>query len=98
MNIRKIKPGTHVYFAVRHRLGNTTAKTTSIHTAFVVSVDLASERVTANISNESARSYGRTVWSKWRETKPLLVKQGFGARLATKAEELALRQEQATRP
>lgn len=74
-------------------MGNTTIKTTSMWTVRIISVNPDNETVEASWNNNGAQTYGKRIWSKWRETAPVFIKSKFSIhqRLATKAEIAALK-------
>ena len=86
MKIEKLKPGMQVYDVARVKMGNTSMTTVAIYAVEVESVDLEKRTVTASWNGNTPRAYREGEWSKWRLNKPMLVKSGFGQRLATREE------------
>lgn len=87
MTIDKLKPGITVYDVGRSRMGNTTLRTVTVWTVRIVSVDVATNKVTARWNHNAERTYYQRSWSKWRLKQPVLIRNSFGqARLATRDE------------
>ncbi|MCW0399243.1 hypothetical protein ACQHIH_21720 (plasmid) [Xanthomonas sontii] len=87
MKIEKLQPGQVVYDVGKTRMGNTTLTTVSVWPVTIVSVDLERGTVIARWNGNSERKYRASQIAKWRTSKPLLIKSGFGImRLATRAE------------
>jgi hypothetical protein len=88
----KLKVG-EVYFTVsRQKMGNTTMRTVAIHPVRVKEIEPDSRSVIASWNGNAPRRYYDRDYSKWREKQPLLVKSGFGQRLATREEIKAAKQ------
>ena len=90
---KNIKPGQILFTVSRHRMGNTTASTISVHRVSVVSVDEEAQTVTASWNGNRARVYFRGEYSAWKVSEPVTVPTwgGMGKRLATREEKTALK-------
>lgn len=93
MDIAKLKPGMTVYDVGRRKMGNTNVSTVCVWPVLIVEVDPEGRWVEAkwNVCNSPRRYFARSVKS-WRLNKPVLVKLGWGHRLATRAELKALKE------
>ena len=81
-----IQGGTY-YTVTRHKMGNTTISTVSVHAVIVISLDSVRETVIASWNGNTPQKYYEHQYKKWRKTKPVLINGAFGvARLATREE------------
>jgi sRNA-binding regulator protein Hfq len=88
--ISKLKPGDVLYDVHSHKMGNTTASTVGVWTVHVIEV-FDRYIVASWNGNPPERMFKHTI-SKLRVKKPVLVKSGFGKRLATRAELKAMKE------
>ena len=86
MKFDSIRAGDVYYTVTRQKMGTTSMTTVAIHPVKVISCDSVKETVVASWNGNASRTYYEGDYSKWRKTKPLLVKSGFGHRLATREE------------
>jgi hypothetical protein len=86
MKFDSIRAGDVYYTVSRNKMGNTTMSTTAVHRVRVISCDSVKETVVASWNGNQSRTYYERDYSKWRKNEPLLVKSGFGHRLATREE------------
>lgn len=86
MKIDRMRAGMVVFDVGRSRMGSTTMSTVSVWPVSIKNVDLDGRRVEASWNGNAPRWYRESQTSKWREKAPLLVKIGYGHRLATRAE------------
>lgn len=90
MKFEKATVGTTGYTTSRQRMGNTTMTTVRIGSHTIKAVDAASRRVQATSVN-GLRWFSERDVAKWRAERPVLITNGMGkARLATRAELVAL--------
>lgn len=95
MKFEKLQPGMVVYDVGRQKMGNTTMTTVAVWSVTIVSVDAETRSVMASWNGNRPSRYYEGSCKKWRETRPLLVRSGFGAyRLATKEEIASAREAQ----
>jgi hypothetical protein len=93
MKIEKLKPGMRVWSVGKYTVGHTTQKSIAVWPVKIVSVNLESGTVTASWNGNPNKLFLRRTWSKWREKRPLLIKQSFNChRLATREEIKAQKQ------
>ena len=94
MKISRLEPGMVVYSVSRQKMGNTTLTTVAVHHVTIESVDLEHRTVTASWNCNPPRKYREREIARWRATKPVLIRGGFGRmRLATREEIKAMRQD-----
>lgn len=86
MKFDSIRAGDVYYTVTRHKMGNTTMSTTAVHRVRAISCDSVKETVVARWNGNPERTYVRHEYEKWRKNEPMLVKSGFGHRLATREE------------
>lgn len=86
MKFDSIRAGDVYYTVSRHKMGNTMMSTVAVHSVRVISCDPVKETVVARWNGNVERTYVYHEYSKWRKNEPLLVKSGFGHRLATRDE------------
>lgn len=86
MKFDSIRAGDAYYTVTRQKMGNTTMSTIAVHKVRVISCDSVKETVVASWNGNAERTYTERDYSKWRKSEPLLVKSGFGKRLATREE------------
>ena len=91
-SISKLTPGMTVYDVSRQKMGNTNMSTVVVWRVTIISVDTERKRVTASWNGNAPRVYGERVAKSWRVKEPVLVKSGWGHRLATRAELKALKE------
>lgn len=89
MTIDKLKPGMTVYEVHSYKMGNTTRRSIGVWEVRIVSVDSEKGIVVASWNGNPASKYFKSSWSKWRLKEPMLVKSGWGHRLATREEQKA---------
>ena len=94
MKLEALKPGMTVYSVGRQKMGNTTVSTTVILRFTIVAIDAENRRVMAKNYGDS-RWYSERRWSKWRLKEPILVRCGWGHRLATREEIAEMKAEKA---
>lgn len=83
--ISKLNPGQELFRLDRHRMGNTTVKTTSVMRVLVHEVH--EDHVIASVNGNPARKYRSLEVAKWKVNKPVMIKSGMGfQRPATRAE------------
>ena len=92
MKIDKLKPGQIVYDVGRHKMGNTTLSTVAVWSVRIVSVAEDGRSVVASWNNNKPHTYYARDVAKWRLSEPVLIKSGWGHRLATREELKALRE------
>jgi hypothetical protein len=92
MDISKLKPGMTVYDVHRRKMGNTNMSTVGVWTVLIVAVDPDGRWVEAKWNGNAQRRYFSSSVKSWRLNKPVLVKSGFGHRLASRAELKALKE------
>lgn len=90
MKLESIKADGVYYTVKRHKAGNTTLTTVSVHSVKVVSVDVEKRTVLARWNGNPERTYRESDYSKWRLSKPVLV-GGMVQRLATREELAAMK-------
>jgi hypothetical protein len=97
MKLERMKPGMKLYDVARQRMGNTLARTTTVFVVQIIEVDLDEELVRASWNGNPPKAYHRGRAERWRSSKPVMVKSGFGQRVASRAELKAMKsaQEQA---
>ncbi len=86
MKIDRMRAGMVVFDVGRSKLGNTTMMPVSVWRVHISSADLDGRRVEASWIGNAPRWFSERQKSGWREKAPLLVKIGYGYRLATSAE------------
>lgn len=86
MKFDSILAGNVYYTVSRQKMGNTTMSTIAIHRVRVISCDTVKGTVVASWNGNASRTYYERDYSKWRKNEPMLVKSGFGHRLATREE------------
>lgn len=91
MKFTDLKPDLTVYDAHKHKMGNTTMRTWGVWSVRIISVNQADQTVTASWNSNPEQVYSKSTWSKWRKVKPMMVKSGFGQRLATRDEIKAIK-------
>jgi hypothetical protein len=90
MKFDSIKPEGVYYTVTRHKMGNTTMRTVSIHTVSVLAIDAEKRTVLACWNGNPARIYSERDFSKWRLNKPITVGT-MPSRLATREELAAMK-------
>lgn len=84
-SISKLKPGQICYTVTRHKMGNTTLSTISVHHVRVIEVH--EDHVVASWNSNAARKYFDRDVAKWKVNKPVTISGAMGyRRLATRAE------------
>jgi hypothetical protein len=96
MKFDSIRAGNVYYTVSKHRMGNTTMSTVAIHKVKVISCDSVKGTVVASWNGNAARTYHEHEYAAWRKGEPLLIKSGFGHRLATREEIKAAKQIEST--
>lgn len=91
MKIENLKEGQVVYSLSRHKMGNTTMRTTSVHELQIKRVDALKGTVMASWNHNEPRLFFKNSWSKWRKGKPILISSGWSQRLATREEIKAMK-------
>lgn len=87
MKFEKLQPGMVVYDVGRRKMGNTTISTVSVWQVHIISVNSADLTVEASWNGNPPRRFHSRIWSKWRLSKPILIRSASGrCRLATRAE------------
>lgn len=86
MKYDSIRAGDTYYTVKRQKMGNTTMTSIVVHPVKVISCNSVKETVVASWNYNGERTFYERDYSKWRKTKPLLVKSGLGYRLATREE------------
>ena len=87
MKFNSLEVGGVYYTVTKHKMGNTTIGTISIHKVVVLELDADGEVVTASWNGNSPRKFYSFSYSKWKKNKPMTVTSGLGSvRLATKQE------------
>jgi hypothetical protein len=92
--ISRVVPGQVLYTVQQQKMGNTTMKTTVVHTVVVKEVDPEGRFVIASWNHNAARRFYPSSVKSWKVKKPVLVGSGMSKRLATKAELAAMAAEQ----
>lgn len=95
MKFEKLQPGMTVYDVGRHKMGNTTLTTVSVWSVRIISVDAEKRSVVASWNSNAPRTFYENATSKWKAQKPVVVRSGMGARLATREELKAMKAEAA---
>lgn len=95
MKFDSFVPGMTVYDVGRRKLGNTTMSTVAVWAVRIIATDTVMQTVTASWNSNPARIYYAHDYAKWRKSEPVLVKSGWGHRLATRKELKAMKEPQA---
>lgn len=89
--LKNLTVGQVLHTITKHKMGNTTMNTISVHQATIVEVH--ENYVIATWNGNTPRRYSEREVSKWRTKKPIVISSGFSKRLATKAEIAAMNAE-----
>jgi hypothetical protein len=87
MKFNSLNAGMTVYSVSKSKMGNTTIRTVSVHAVNVISTDLVKETVLASWNGNYPKTFHATQYTKWRKSKPILIRSVIGsARLASRDE------------
>lgn len=93
MKLEKLQPGMVVYDVHSYKMGNTTLSTIGTWSVHIVSIDHESRTCIASWNgNPPEKCFEHTI-SKWKATKPHLVRTALGAYRRPTREEIAAKRE-----
>jgi hypothetical protein len=93
--ISKLTVGQVLYLPVRHDMGNTTRKTTSIYRCVVKEIDLDGGTVSISVNGNPPSWYKKKRLGRFRTEKPIIATNPMGvSRLATREEIKRLKAEE----
>lgn len=86
MKFDSLQAGGTYYTVSRHRAGNTTMRTVSVHSVKVISTDTVKQLVVASWNGNPRQTFYEHEFKSWRATRPLLVGECGVYRLANREE------------
>jgi hypothetical protein len=91
MKFEKLRPGMRLFDVGRQKMGKSTVVNVSVWSVEVISVDFEKRIAVVSWNGANPRTYYEGQIARLREKEPMLVKSGFGLRLATREEQKAAR-------
>ena len=88
----KLQPGMVVFDVGTQKLGNTSSSTVAVWRVRIIAVNRDEETVLASWNGNTPTLFDKYQWQRWRLSEPVLVRSGFGHRLARRAELKALKE------
>jgi hypothetical protein len=91
LKFERIQPGMVLYDVGRTKMGNTTMSTISVWSVRIISVDADTRSAMVSWNTNKPTRYYEHSPKRLKEKQPMLIKIGFGHRLATREEQKAMK-------